>query len=872
MSQSRRRYLRIAAVTLGLLIAAAWVAPLFLNTARYRPLLKASLEKSLHRKVSLGNISLHFFPHLGFTIDNVVISEDPAFGLEPFVRVGRIDCDLRWRSLWGARLYLGTLHLSNPSINIVRNSSGTWNIENLLLQSGIKPPQTVHASAGGNSSSLSVEIENARLNFKIGENKKPFAIVDTRAHLDFDYGSDRVDFRMAGDPVRTDLELPTPGLVELDGSWSPARDPGHTLNATLRMQGAMLYDWIPLLTGRNPEVYGVMNSTIHLTGSLRQINYAGESQVSQLHRWEQLPLSNDIPCDLRFRGQFDRDKMGLLIKSMDLAFANSQIHLEGSIASVATEPDFDLVVAFERSHLQDLQKLGVRVLGNSVAWDLTGRLNGMISVRGPWGTQNYGGFLNAHEVRLETSSGVFPISDVAVRITKAGVRLSPARVLLAPGVEVVAEGSLRHISPGEGKRHTTAHSTYDLTLSSHAVNLARLLHFGRALGLLGAKPLEAEGIGSFALHLAGGAWPWTRPVVTAHASVRSARLTVPGLSGPLNIPRARIQVYGRQVMINPVLAVMGTSVFSGWVMHQLGSQSPWDFSVKADKLSIEQASQWFVGFGDQNSPSFFDRISSIGSLFIGRHDSYHLVGHLDARGEFKSPLVTYRALALHDFRARVEIHDRRLRLTKINFGAGNGRGEGSALLDLAKTPIHIAGQAKVDGVSLQSLASYLPADLSRARGYFSAIGNFEASGLTHQEIAGTLNGEAKVQLENVNLGDFNPVRIVARRIGMGLFEEGPQPLYVSGVTAHLHIEDRHVNLENFPVDIAGAKFRLQGSYSFDGLASLLVQADLSGVRQPWTPVQPGPGGNTSRMANLRFAGTLHNLEMLPSTQISQTQP
>jgi len=173
---------------------------------------------------------------------------------------------------------------------------------------------------------------------------------------------------------------------------------------------------------------------------------------------------------------------------------------------------------------------------------------------------------------LKTSSGVFPISDVAIRITKAGVRLSPARVLLSPGVEVVAEGALRHISPGEGRRHTAAHPTYDLTLSSHAVNLARLLHFGRALGLLGAKPLEAEGIGSFTLHLAGGAWPWTRPVVTAQASVRSARLTVPGLSGPLNIPRARIQVYGRQVMINPVLAVMGTSVFSGWVMHQ------WDLS------------------------------------------------------------------------------------------------------------------------------------------------------------------------------------------------------------------------------------------------------------------------------------------------------
>jgi len=872
MSQTSRRYLRNAAVVLALLIAAAWVVPRFLNAGRYRPLLKAGLERSLRRKVSLGHIALHFFPHLGFTVDNVVVDEDPAFGLEPFVRVGHIDCDLQWRSLWSSRLYFGTLRLSDPSINLVRNSAGRWNIENLLLQSGIKVQSSGLGSSSPAPANVSVEIGGARLNFKIGENKKPFAIIDTHAHMDFEYESNRIDFRLAGEPVRTDLEFPTPGLVELDGSWSPARTAGHTLDATLRTQGALLYDWIPLLTGQNPEVYGLMNSTIHLGGTLRQMEYSGDAQLRQLHRWEQLPSSNDLPCELRFRGRLDRDKENLTIKGMDLAFANSQVHLEGSIAQVTSRPDLDLVVAFERSRLGDLQRLAARVLGSRVAWDINGRLNGMISVRGFWRGKRYGGFLNAHGVRLDTPSGTFPVSDVAIRITGSGVRLAPAKVALAPGVEVVAQGTLRHISPRKSRGHTTVHPTYELTFSSQAVNLGRLVHFGRALGILGKSPLEAAGIGSFTLHLAGGAWSWSGPSVTAQASIRSARLVIPGLSEPLNIPRARIQVYGNQVIINPILAVMGTSVFSGWVMHQRDSHAPWDFSLKADKLSIEQAGQWFEGVGDRNTMSFFDRIAGIGSLISGRRPSFHLAARLDARGQFSTPLLTYRKLSLHDFRARVNVRDRKVHLAKVQFEAGGGRGEANVLVDLTKTPARLSGQTDISGAGIRALGPYLPAALAGVNGYYSAEGEFEANGLTHSDLVRTLRGEATVRLEGLSLGKFNPVQSIALRFGMGLLEAGSRPLLIPGATAHLRIQDHRVELEDFPVNVAGAKFQLKGHYSFDGSARLQVRADLSGIHQSWTPVHPGAIGSVSRMADLDFAGTLRNLEVVPSPQISQTQP
>lgn len=872
MSQTSRRYFKNAAVVLALLIAAAWIAPYFLNAGRYRPILKAGLERSLRRKVSLGHIALHFFPHLGFTVENVVVDEDPAFGLEPFVRVGHIDCDLQWRSLWSSRLYFGTIRLSGPSINLVRNSAGRWNIENLLMQSGIEARPSGLGPSSPAPANLSVEIEGARLNFKIGENKKPFAIVDTRAHLDFDYNSNRVDFRMAGEPVRTDLEFPTPGLVELDGNWSPARSARQALDATLRMQGALLYDWIPLLTGQNPEVYGVMDSTIHLSGTLRQIGYLGEAQLRQLHRWEQLPSSNDLPCDLHFRGQFDRDQENLTIKSLDLAFADSQVHLEGSIAQVTSHPDFDLVVAFERSRLQDLQRLSERVTGSRVAWTINGRLNGMISVRGVWREKRYGGFLNGHEVLLDTPSGSFPVSDVAIRITRAGVWLAPARVGLAPGVELVAEGTLRPVSPQQGRRHPTIRPTYELTLSSRAVSLGRLVHFGRALGILAKSPLEAAGIGSFTLRLAGGAWPWTRPSVTAQASIRSARLEIPGLSEPLNVPRAHIQIYGKQIIVNPVLAVMGTSVFSGWVMHQRGSHAPWDFSLIADKLSLEQAGQWFEGIGDRNTTSLLDRIIGIGSLIGGHEPSFHLAARLDARGQFSTPLLTYRRLSLHDFHANVTVHDRKVHLAKVQFTAGGGRGEANVLVDLAKTPARVSGQADISGAGIQAMGPYLPAALAGVHGFYSAEGTFEANGLTHPDLVRTLRGELKIRLEGVALGEFNPVRTLARRFGMDLFETGSHPLFIPGASAHLRIQDRHVELEDFPVEVDGAKFQLKGQYAFDGSARLQVRADLSGIRQSWTPVHPGAIGPVSRMADLDFAGPLRNLEVVPSSQISQTQP
>jgi len=186
--------------------------------------------------------------------------------------------------------------------------------------------------------------------------------------------------------------------------------------------------------------------------------------------------------------------------------------------------------------------------------------------------------------------------------------------------------------------------------------------------------------------------------------------------------------------------------------------------------------------------------------------------------------------------------------------------------------LQISCEAGVSGASIQTLDPYLPSSLSGVRGYFSAAGSFTSRGADSEELLRTLQGKATVQLESVNLGSFNPIRTLARHLGLDLMEAGPQPLYIPAATAHLVFRDQRAILESFPVEISGARFGLQGTYNFNGTASLLVRADLRGVRRTWVSAQSSGAGPVSRMADFHLAGPLRNLEMVPSAQVSQTQP
>jgi uncharacterized protein involved in outer membrane biogenesis len=80
---------------------------------RFRPRIQAALEAALNRPVHLGAVHLTLFTGPGFTVDDVLIDDDPAAGIEPFAHVEHMQARIRWTSLFAGNLAFSSLRLDD---------------------------------------------------------------------------------------------------------------------------------------------------------------------------------------------------------------------------------------------------------------------------------------------------------------------------------------------------------------------------------------------------------------------------------------------------------------------------------------------------------------------------------------------------------------------------------------------------------------------------------------------------------------------------------------------------------------------------------------------------------------------------------------
>jgi hypothetical protein len=860
-----RRHARVSVPLLTALTLAAWLIPSFLSAERYRRRLEAALERKLMRPVTFSALSYRVLPRPGFSIYDVVVKDDPHFGAEPFARAERIDCDLRWRSLWRSRLDFAALHLVGTTFNVVRNVGGEWNVENLLRRSGVALPSELSPPDDPQRGDIDLEASGARLNFKLGTDKKPFAVTEVEARLRIERGRSLVRFVLTGNPVRTDVALATPGKLELAGEWRPGQDFSGPLDAALRTRGSLLYNWVPLLSGRNPEIYGVLDFDARLTGSLRVLKIEGRGSLNQLHRWESLPPSGSMTVSFSVRGGFDRSKGKAECEGMEVLFADSRLHLTGSIEKIPASPEVDLVIALERSRLEDLLALGRRISGLSGSLGASGRVNGLLTIQGPSNARRYGGFALARDVLLHASSGTFGVSDLNVRIDGQEARLAPARITLTPRLELGVEGVLDTSgSAVKGPRS----SVYDLLISAKAAPLHDLVGFARGLGVHAVQELEAEGGVTLRLHLTGAAWPPAAPTLAGSADLSGVRLLVPGVTEPIGLTEGRVQVNGDRVVADPLVGIIGASTFAGRLEHQGEHSRPWIFNLHASQLSLEDGSLWFDVLGHRTPLPLMERIPGLRSLAARRTAGASLFSALNAQGSFATPALTYRSLTLSDFRTLAEVSGRKIRLSKASFRAAGGRAHGNLEVDLSESPASVSADGTLEGVKVQALASNFPAALRNARGLVSGNGHFQTQGLTRQELAANLRAEATLRLRSVSLGGFDPLSAAARAMSWGELDPSRGDVVLHPVTAFLQIRDGRVTVSHTPVEISGALLRLSGSYAFDGSLALDVHADFRHVMRRWIDVADDsmPG---ERVTNFHLSGALDHLAVVPGVQISR---
>lgn len=870
-------------MTLAVLLLAAWLLPQFFNAERYRRRLQTRLELTLGRRVTFGAVSLHLLPRPGFSLEDVAVQEDPAFGSEPLARASQVDCMLQLRALWRGRLDCAGLRLESATLNIVRDTQGAWNVQQLLHETGMTSPAAPASAHGGPPQSLDLEADDARLNFTVGGNKKPLAITDLTARFVFDPQSHRAQFRFAGSPVRTDLSLPTPGPIALSGDWTPEPGGAGRLTATLQARGALVYDWVPLLTGHNPGIYGVLDADVRLDGSYPLLEINGQGRITQVHRWGSIPPPDSMPVTVELRGRLDRSRGRALIDAIDASFANSRVHVTGALDKIPDSPQLDLVVELERSRLEDLLALGRRLWGRPgdgpELYDLSGAANGLLTVKGSWADRRYGGSVTARDVRLKTQSGTFPVSDMALRIDDQGVRLAPVRITVAPRVEVTAEGVLHGraagaVEPTEVAAHRqAAHRRaravnamsdgtvpgYELALSAKSVPLHDLLRLARDAGVAASQEIDARGQVTAELRLAGSAWPFTRPVLSGEMDLREARLVVPGLTEPIDFGRTRVEIAGNHVTVNPLSAGIGATVFAGRLEHEGAWKRPWKFDLQTGKLSLDQDAAWFDALAHPPRFQVLDYIPGLRSLAARRSAGASLFGALNAEGRFAAGTLSYRSLTLSQLSARVEISGRVVRASSVTFKAAGGSGRGGVRVDLTAAPAKISGSAALTAANVQTWADYLPPQLRKARGLVTGSVRFQTRGLSRPEMRENLEGEADVQVKDIFFGDFDPLAAAARAAGWGTLAPERTEAVLRSADASLTIANRRVSVKS-RLPLGGAQFVLAGTYNFDGDMDAHVRADFAHVNRRWSGTDTDPVG---RVALLHLTGPLDRPTVVP---------
>ncbi len=290
-----RRRLVFALLIVLILLLLVFIPPL-INVSRFKNRVDRNISAALGRPVHFDKLSLNLLPMPGFTLDNFVIDEDPAFGSEPILWASEVDVTLRISSLWSRHVEFSKIALADPnSVNLVHLSDGRWNIEGLLFQaSHIQSSPTAQRFAGPAPRFPYISATGTRLNLKLDQEKMPFSLIDAEFAL-WQPEEHQWSVRLLAHPTRTDISPGDTGTVRIEatlgGAGTPATLAETALNLQGRWQDAQLGGLSQLATGSDAGLRGAISATFKILGTVAHNTITTDISLDNARRADFIPPS-----------------------------------------------------------------------------------------------------------------------------------------------------------------------------------------------------------------------------------------------------------------------------------------------------------------------------------------------------------------------------------------------------------------------------------------------------------------------------------------------------------------------------------------------------------------------------------------------------
>ncbi|MGB8522523.1 MAG: AsmA family protein [Candidatus Acidiferrales bacterium] len=598
-----------------LLFVFLWFAQLGLSLlirhTRLQRRITARLETAFGRPVQVGNYNFSLWGGPTLKAQSVMFGEDPRFGHEYFLRAESLTVRLRWQGLLRGHIQLGTVSMQRPSLNLVSNLDGDWNLAEWLPK-----PAPAGSSSAVSSTPTSVaqtvrfsriEVDSGRINFKRGDEKLPFALVGVTGYVEpAEAGRWAMDLEAI--PTRAAVNVQQAGVLHVSGHMGGTSSRLRPAELDASWSDASLPDVLRLARSSDYGVRGMLTLILNARTEDRENGWTIQSRAEfrQLHRWD-LALRADNPAlNVLAKILWNPMTFGFDVTDAAIEAPHSHARASGHIgwetttqASAPRSSPVSINVTSSQIDLNDVLAW-IRSFHSDVAPDIS--LHGFASVDGnisgwPW--------------RMNHAAVAIDGASLAGSRLRVPARLGNLQFHYDDGIASLAPVSLSFGASASSFRMETSrkpgspdfpifHLSGNLTQARDLIATAGALGWNISRGWDLAGPVRCD------LRWQGAAFPWrVQPTGSIDWGGESGEMSLrtPFLNQP--IENIRAHAYWRPGSHHISLssaAAFGARWAGSFDRRESGG---WQFALSADHLAVADVDRWL---NPQWRESFFDRV------------------------------------------------------------------------------------------------------------------------------------------------------------------------------------------------------------------------------------------------------------------------
>ena len=836
-----RKWWKLALSIAALLMAAQLGASFLARERSVHKYLVAHLERAFGRSVEVRQFNILLLPSLVLDAEQVSIGEDPAFGDEYFLRAEHLTAGLRWSGLLRGHFEFGTLSLSRPSLNLARNEEGEWNLERWL------PPAKSVLGAGSRfygprrqetpSNRLQkIDIDDGRINFKIGNEKLPFAFLGVSGSVE-QVASGRWRLQLEAQPWRSGVTLQSTGTLLVRGDVAGTSARLQPAEVHVQWGKVSLADLFRLLRGQDYGVRGVfaLEGTARSDTSDRIADadtppgdwtFSVQARAAQIHRWDLIERSDNPAANVNLEGHWNAGMRNISAQRLVVETASSNLRGSARFA-------FNAAPAWEvRLDSAGIQAADVLAwyrafdpnVNNAIAAEQF--FTGAITLRG-WPLEineaafsSLGGEVRIPGLDAPLRIGAFQGGRQRASLSVAPVRISYAAPERKDGITLAAATVAKRRSGAESRGALEIGFTHDfsnraggVSIDGRMENVEDVLRIMSALGRPMNRGWELSGPVSAELR-----YQWDNVAATktwsGHVDTNKATLQLAGLNQPLQMNKARLDWHDgvRSASVTDVEGFGAT--WSGQLAEAgvVADGAKWNFQLHANHLDAADLDRWM---GPRARPGWLQRLlpSLLGGSAVNPAAST-LLRQVNAEGELRIDEFTLEKLTLGQVRASGALHDLHLELRQVEARCAGGRLRAKVRAVFLPRPSYDV-IAELDRVDLQQIPA--PGNLpEHITGLASGTVHLTTQGVGREELLQHLAGKGELKLRDVEFRGWD----VNASMTDGAPHEGASH-WASGQGTFL-VRDRGIVFPGLRLD--GAEMTLlKGTLSFVQDSDLTLQ-------------------------------------------------